>query len=303
MTGVGPIPGIKFFESLLFHTGAMDYEAAAQSSMVVRNIKVGRDAGVGQRWYLNDDPVATTFYSALSITFPLGERFFIESVRPYRGEASATLKREITDFIRQEALHTREHAAFNAHVSELGYTIEAATARTALEIGRFDDRSPMRRLGLTIALEHLTALLAHELLASPHHLAGAPDSVQRLWRWHALEEIEHKAVAFDTFLHVTRGWSPLRRWLFRAFALLEATWLFAKVLRLNMADLFAQDGLAAAKMSRLTLGYLFGSHGIVRAMRPGWTHWFRPGFHPWQHDDRALIAPVAAEFVLSGVAS
>src|SRR3546814_5858565 len=63
--------------------------------------------------------------------------------------------------------------------------------------------------------EHLTSILSHELLSNPRHLKDAPDEARRLWEWHALEEIEHKAVAFDTWAYATRDWSPLRRWLSR----------------------------------------------------------------------------------------
>jgi len=284
------------------HSGIMVF-SIPDTPIVVRNLCLAADAMGDRRWYLRDDPVATTFFNALSMTFPLGERFFIESMRPYRATAPDRLNREIANFIKQEALHTREHAALNAQVSEAGYRTEAMIARTARELGRFDTRSAIRRLGVTIALEHLTALLAHELLASPHHLAGAPKEIRRLWRWHALEEIEHKAVAFDTFLHATREWSATRRWLFRAFALTEATWLFAKTLRFIIADHYRQDGFNNAKPWLRTIGYLLSRQGIIRAMVPGWCRWFRPGFHPWQHDDRALIAPVVAEFAASGGAA
>ena len=242
------------------------------------------------------DPVATAFYNALTVTFPLGERFFIDSVRPYREGAPPALSRDIADFIKQEALHTREHVAFNAQVDAAGYDTAPLVARTRRELGRFDGRSDLRRLGLTIALEHFTALLAHQLLAAPHHMAKAPASVRQLWRWHALEEIEHKAVAFDTFAWVTRAWSPHARWAFRALVMLETTWLFAKAISLNMADLYRQDGLSGLAVWGRTAGYLFGKSGIVAAMSGGWRAWFAPGFHPWQEDDRALIAPVAAEF-------
>src|SRR3546814_2706323 len=71
-------------------------------------------------------------------------------------------------------------------------------------------------LNSTMVSEHLTSILSHELLSNPRHLKDAPDEARRLWEWHALEEIEHKAVAFDTWAYATRDWSPLRRWLSRS---------------------------------------------------------------------------------------
>jgi len=272
-----------------------------EQPIVVRNIRLASGAIGQRRWYLRDDPVATTFFNALSMTFPLGERFFIESVRPYRSTAPNALRQEIANFIQQEALHTRAHADLNAQVAEAGYETQAMIAYTARELKRFDDRAPIRRLGVTIALEHFTALLSHALLAEPHHLVGAPEPIRRLWHWHALEEIEHKAVAFDTFEHATQKWSAIRRWGFRAFALLEATWLFAKVLRFIIADFYRQDSHRTATARWRTVRFLLDRQGVVRAMGPGWCQWFRPGFHPWQHDDRALIAPVAAAFAAERV--
>ncbi len=60
-----------------------------------------------------------------------------------------------------------------------------------------------------MALEHFTAILAHQLLADPRHLEGAEKETADLWRWHAVEEIEHKGVAYDTWLHATRRLAAL----------------------------------------------------------------------------------------------
>lgn len=264
--------------------------------MVIRNLSLGSVYEESPRWYFGGDPVSTAFYNALTITFPQGERFFIESVRPYKKAAPSGLARDISDFIKQEALHTREHAAFNRQVEASGYDATACFDRVSYELGRFKSRSPNRQLGLTIALEHFTALLAHQLLAYPHHLEPAPEPVRQLWRWHALEEIEHKAVAFDTFVFATREWTGLRRWAFRCFAMIETSYQFAKVLMLNMQELYAQDGLTGRSMVWPTVKYLFGKKGIVRGITKGWLAWFTPSFHPWDHDDSELIAPVAKEF-------
>ena len=251
---------------------------------------------VASRWYMGQDPAQTAFFSALSTTFPMGERFFIDSVRPYHSDAPAPLQREISGFIRQEAFHTREHAAFNAQVDAAGYNTAAIYARTARVLAKLRQRSPLHQLATTITLEHFTAVFAHELLADPRRLAAAPSAVASLWRWHALEEIEHKAVAFDAFLHASRRWSGVRRWLFRTTTMVETTWLFFKVVGLNMADLFSQDRLPPWRTWGMAAVFLIGRGGLLTAMAGAYLSWFKPGFQPWSLDDRVLAEAAAREF-------
>ncbi|MDG5746734.1 metal-dependent hydrolase [Qipengyuania sp. XHP0207] len=272
------------------------HEPHVQAPITVRNLKLGAQSLGDSRWYVNRDPVATAFYNALTIVFPPGERFFIESVRPFMASAPGPLKSEIRDFVRQEALHTREHEAFNAQVENSGYEASRVSARARAALGQYDDAPAIERLAITASLEHFTAIFAHEILTEDHHLRETPHDCVRLWRWHALEEIEHKAVAFDTLEWAMRDWSAPRRWWFRTIAMLNATWMFATTTSANMDDLLAQDGLSGFAMQRRKLGYLFGRKGVARAMAKGWFGWFSPRFHPWQHDNSALVARTAAEF-------
>jgi uncharacterized protein len=264
--------------------------------IIVRNVKLGRRCADGPRWYIGNDPIATAFYNSLTTVFPPGERFFISSVNLFRKNTPPQLANEIRSFVQQEALHTREHIAFNLAIESAGYDATAMEGRTVKTLQTFENRSPLRRLGLTISLEHFTALFANALLAQPHHLADTTQEVRNLWRWHALEEIEHKAVAFDTFLWATQDWSPIRRWTFRSLVMLEATWFFVTTTALNIRDFLAQDAITGSAAFKQAINYLFGDGGIMRAIGRGWFSWFRPGFHPWQEDNRALIAQVGREF-------
>ena len=113
---------------------------------------------VAARWYMGQDPVQTAFFSALSTTFPMGERFFIDSVRPYHANAPELLQQQISGFVRQEAFHTREHAAFNAQVDAAGYDTAAIYARTERVLTKLRRRQLLHQLATTIALEHFTAV-------------------------------------------------------------------------------------------------------------------------------------------------
>lgn len=256
----------------------------------VRNLRFSREVGDYPRWWHGGDPVATGFFNALSSTFPEGERFFMDSVRPYRREVSAELAGEIAAFLGQEAVHSREHAAFNAIAAEAGYDIARLEARSKAPLDDGRAKGPMAMLAATCALEHFTAILAHALLArGGRDLDGAAQEARRLWTWHAIEEIEHKAVAFDTFLHATRGWSGWRRWTARSRAMMVATVHFLRTLFANLADLYRQDGINGPRIWARTAWYLFGAPGVLRRTFLLWLGYFRPGFHPWDRDDRRLI--------------
>lgn len=256
-----------------------------------------REFGRGEthpRWWMGGDPVPTAFYNALSSTFPLGEAFFIESVRNYRGKVPEALQAQIAAFTRQEGVHSREHVQFNQHVTDAGFDLSPIEARLKERIAEQRAIGPHIQLAVTMCLEHLTAILAHTWLKDHSHFDGAPKDIADLWRWHAIEEVEHKSVAYDVFLHVTRDLHPLKRWLFRSRVMWRVTFRFAKQRVHDMSDLFAQDDINNARTWLRLVGYLFGDPGLLRKIFPAWLAFFKPGFHPWDHDDRPLIAQAEA---------
>ena len=260
----------------------------------VRDWRFGRGA-VARRWWLGGDPVATAWHNALSATFPRGEAFFIEAVKAHRKGTPAPLAAAIRAFVAQEVNHSREHLAFNRLIAEAGYDLSGIDQRVADLLALTRGRPVILNLATTIALEHFTAMLAHDLLANPSAYAGADPDALALWRWHAIEEVEHKGVAYDTWLHATQGWSRWRRWRLRCLMMLLITRLFLGNRIVDTLDLLAQDGITGAG-ARLRVGWwLCGRPGVLRRIFPAWAGYFRPGFHPWRRDDRALIAPVEAE--------
>lgn len=254
-----------------------------------RDRRFGRDRGIAQHW-LNGDPIATAFFNALSITFPRGEAYFIDSVRAFRDGVPDRLAGEIAAFIKQEVVHSREHLAFNRQVTDHGYDVSRldADVTTMLDLAR--QRPPIASLAATMALEHFTAILAHELLSDPRHLAGADPDSAALWRWHAIEEIEHKGVAHDTWVHATRDWSRFRRWWVKSALMLVVTKHFLHHRARGMMDLLRQDGITGRRAWGGLLHYALVRPGILRRVARPWLGYFLPGFHPWRVDDRALIA-------------
>lgn len=267
----------------------------ADLEITVRDSRFGRDRAL-DRWWCNGDPVATAWNNALSACFPRGEALFIDAVKAFREGAPPRLEREIRAFVRQEVNHSREHIAFNRKAAESGYDMSRVDARVERMIGIARARPPIVQLGVTIALEHFTAMFARVFLERPHDFfePGSPDS--DIWRWHAVEEIEHKGVAFDTFLHATRGWSRWKRWNVKTLTMLLATVRFLSNRWRDSMDLLAQDGITGWRARWRLFWYLAGNPGILRRIFPAWVAYFLPGFHPWNHDDRALVGKYDSEF-------
>jgi predicted metal-dependent hydrolase len=254
------------------------------------------------RWWLGNDPVRTAFLNALSVTFPQGESLFIEAVRRFRDAADPKLKEEIAAFIKQETLHTREHVVFNRLIEQAGYDTKAMTDYTAVRTKIARERSPLAQLAVTVALEHFTAILAHGLLSNPKHLAGAPEEAARLWRYHAIEEIEHKAVAFDTFVAATKGMSAYKRWYIRSKAMAFMSYLFWRSNARHMADFFRQDNINTFGTWLRVLKFHFIAPGMLPAIFAEYWKFYSPGFHPWNTDDRYLIAAVDKELATRAAA-
>lgn len=262
-----------------------------------RDVRFGRGAAT-ERWWMGGDPIATAFYNALSATFPKGEAFFVESVRAFREGADPKLAAEIKAFVTQEVMHSREHVAFNRRAHEAGYDLKPLEDRVDWRLDMVRSRPPIAALAATMALEHFTAILAHELLRDPRHLAAADPETAALWRWHAIEEIEHKGVAYDTWMHATRHWPRFKRWQVKAKVMLLVTRNFLVDRSIGVAKLLEQDGLTGPSIWARMFWFAFARPGMMRKILGAWASYFMPGFHPWNHDDRALIAD--AEKALGG---
>ena len=165
-----------------------------------------------RHWH-GGDAFKSHLFDAMSVLFPDGERFFIDSVRQFRDQITdPTLKEQIRGFIGQEGHHSREHLEYSQRLRDLGYAIEPIERRARGRIRYAQKRlSPQRQLAATAALEHITAIMADQVLREPECLRGADANMARLWRWHALEETEHKAVAFDVYQQVCGNRRLLRR--------------------------------------------------------------------------------------------
>jgi predicted metal-dependent hydrolase len=260
----------------------------ADLSITPRDRRFGRDAKLNRLWH-GGRVEATAIYNALSSTFPVGEAYFVESVRAFREGAPPKLAEEIKAFTTQEAIHSREHDAFNKRAEEAGYDLSSLEKRVEERLSITKSRPPIVNVAATMALEHFTAILAHQLLKNPGHLAGADPEAADLWRWHACEEIEHKGVAYDPWLYATRGWPRAKRWKVKAKVMLLVTRNFLVDRTAGALELMRQDGVTGPSAWARLLWYQWIAPGMFRKIAGAWFKYFLPGFHPWNEDDRDLL--------------
>lgn len=259
--------------------------------------------GVGHGHWLGGDPVGTAVFNALSITFPDGERMFIDAVRHYRDRLSGKLLEDVKGFIAQEAIHSREHHMLNELLDRTRYPVAEIEEEVRGRIAFSRSRGPMRMLIATISLEHFTAMMAEMHALHQDVLDTAPPEIERLWRWHALEETEHKAVAYDVYMEVTKHWSPLQRWLRRCVAMAIIGCLFPSNIARFATKLLEAEGYEPRAARKAVKDYLWRKPGLFSRGWRSFFAYFRPGFHPWDIDTRDLTDKWKADFEATPIAA
>ncbi|GMV61767.1 MAG: hypothetical protein AMXMBFR74_09360 [Parvibaculum sp.] len=260
--------------------------------IVPRNRQFNIEEVLATNWHSND-AFKTAFFDAMSILFPLGEQFFIDSVKEFREKIEdPELQRRVRGFMAQESIHRREHQRYNEILCRArGVPLKKmeAVVERRQEFARTHLR-PIQRLSATVALEHLTAILADATFRNPEGLEGAHPEMKALWHWHALEETEHKSVAFDVFVAVDG--STWRRRLSMALVTLEFTQHVIRNMRLLLRD---YEG-SRMKLWFGGLKFLFGAKGALRGLLRPYLDFYKKDFHPWDHDNRELVSSVMSEF-------
>ncbi|TRX76559.1 metal-dependent hydrolase [Pseudomonas mangiferae] len=255
-----------------------------------RDIRFDLPADRIKDWH-EQGPQVTHFFNALSLLFPSGERFFMDSVRHYRKRITdPQLTAEVQGFIGQEAMHSREHVQYNELMEAAGLPARTLDRRLAWFLDLLKKWLPASfNLSVTLALEHYTAILADLLLRDPSRLGDSLPGYTHVWTWHALEETEHKAVSFDVWNQVVEP--GLGRYLLRCGSMLVTTVVFWLVVfdfhvRLLIADRHAPHFLRGFWR---VIVFLYGPRGVFPSIARQWLDYFRPGFHPWQHDNRTHL--------------
>ncbi len=240
-----------------------------------------------KRYWYADNSFLTTFWTTLSSLFPEGETFFVDSVKNYRHEIKdQLLKDQVSGFIGQEAMHSKEHAAFNDIAERHGLPANKLDKELGMlfKLGRKILPKKLQ-LAITVALEHYTAILAEQLLRDERHQENIQDpEALKLWMWHALEENEHKIVAYDVYETIGGGYFT------RVFAMLFSTiFFFAIVGQGHIRLMWADRSLFKMKDNLKGLWFLWGWKGLFPQLFFKYLDYFRPGFHPNDHDTVQLL--------------
>lgn len=264
--------------------------ADAVPRLPVRRLRVDFSTGFGRLW-CGGDAFRTHYLNALSMSFPVGEQYFIDSVRAgvaqLPPDAQAAWAEDLRGFVGQEATHRFLHGQFNAELARQGLR-NKWEGWAARRVHRYRRLRPINHVAVTAAYEHYTAVLATGLLSHPAWLDGAEPALALLWRWHSVEESEHKTVAFD--LYRALGGSERRRVLW--FLYISVQFLVESSLQtwLNLWDAGQwwrpRTWWGAAR-------FLAGPGGLWRASVRPLARYLRRGFHPSQLAD----APQAAQWL------
>jgi len=241
---------------------------------------------VPTNWF-DDNVYLSSVLDALAVSFPPGERYFIRSVRHFLDQVDdSELRDAVRAFVGQEANHTKEHLAFNRFLDSRGLPATEMEEWVADRIARIQESStPEGNLARTAALEHFTAILATVLLDHPEMLERMAPEAARLWAWHAIEEIEHRAVAFDVY-EQTVGDERLR---LRTMAIVTVIFVLVNAYRTSVFVRRSErrfDPRAALRAANV----FWGRPGLFRKVLPLYLQYYRKDFHPSDHDTTALLA-------------
>lgn len=232
-------------------------------------------------WFAND-AYRTLMMTALSATFPEGERFFVDSVRAFRDRISdPVLQKQVSGFIGQEAHHSKEHSALNELMQRKGLPMQEINDFVKQGLGFMRKRlSPERQLAMTCALEHFTAIMAEQFMENPEFFEQMDPRVQAIWIWHAIEESEHKAVAFDVYQQLVGDY-----WI-RTSQMALNTVEFLFFTNFHLYRLLKAQGLHRdVRLIGKGLYQFWMQPGWFRKLGPAYREYYRRDFHPWQRNN------------------
>lgn len=259
----------------------------------LRRLNVDLDPGFSRLWN-GGDAFATHFFNTLSMMFPEGEQYFVDSTRAFLPEIershSDTLARTVREFVSQESAHRHMHVRYNRELTRQGYHNRVeARIRARIRIMRWF--APRSRLAVVLAYEHFTAVLGDGFLRYPEWSQAMEEPLKTVWAWHAAEETEHKSVAFDVYRAAGGGYLRRVLWFF------YVSTVFTLDLLRQTANLLRRDqALMRFSTWRSAFRLWWGTNGFGRHIIPHWLAYLSPRFHPWNHDNRTLIAQWRAAY-------
>ena len=242
--------------------------------------------GVPRHWFAGS-VFATHMANGLNLVFPLGERFFVRSVRHFADRIDdPKLQDDIRGFMGQEVRHGMEHERFFEVLEAQGFDVKRfLRIYERIAFGYIEPlATPELRLAATVALEHMTASFAERAFASGVLERHVHPTMRDLLLWHAAEEIEHKAVAFDVLKKVAPSYGLRVAGLVVATSTLIGFWMLATAMLLAQEKDLDLRRLGRERREAKARGQL-GMADIARAFRK----YLRRDFHP-NDEDNAWMA-------------
>ncbi|MBF6077588.1 metal-dependent hydrolase [Nocardia beijingensis] len=241
--------------------------------------------------YVPGEALATHIVNVMHLVLPEGERAMAQALAealPYIDDER--LREEVTGFIGQETMHANSHEAARRHLQSIGLDVDSYVGKVAWLVdrilgdhgltGRAKQEWLKERLGLFAGMEHYTAVLGEWLLnADILEAKGMHPAMLDLVRWHGAEEVEHRSVVYDAFMHLDGSYARKARTAILASATLLPLFI------VSTAYLYRKD--PSPQKGRFW-GLQFVS-ATRRGVIPKWTvfltempRYLRPGFHPSQ---------------------
>lgn len=270
------------------------------TELVVRRLLIDLETPFARHW-CGGDAFRTALFNALSMSFPVGEQFFIDSVRngfkALPADQQERFKAEVQGFVGQEATHRRIHALFNGHLEKQGL-VNAWAPRAQKRLKLLEGVDARHWLAITAANEHFTAIFADWMLRNHDWLDGSEPRLKKMWLWHASEESEHKSTAFDLYQALGGSYKWRKIWFWRV------TFIFLGDTLRQTVDNLRRDGMLWKWGTwKSAASYLFGKCGLVRNTFKPWRDYLRKDFHPNDHDSslsQRWLADNAKEYKLVG---
>ncbi|MFY9476964.1 MAG: metal-dependent hydrolase [Aquabacterium sp.] len=241
----------------------------------------GLEGDIPRHW-LGGDAFKTRLFDAMSTLFPVGERFFITCVRDYKDQVTdPALRAHIKDFTRQEGQHGIVHTKYNDRLTAQGVRVDVILKGQEWRLFGILRKHLSREftLGVTAAAEHITAIMADAFVERPDILEGADDRIRAVYVWHAMEEMEHKSVAYDVLTKVAKA-----SYRTRVLSMLLVTFLFPVNVFRIMAHMLKVDGYTRWERTKLWakgLWWLYKPGGVFLPLAGRYFAYLKPSFHPW----------------------
>lgn len=262
---------------------------AKHSGITVRRERFDFDKATMSQYFVKNNPMLTYMFLGLSSTFPTGEQFFVHTVRNVRDRVkNQQLQHDISAFIGQESMHSHAHEEFNDAAKHLGGGIQQLIGKIIQEeIAALDtakrNLTEKQQLAVTCALEHFTAIMAKYFMENERFYHEMDPKVARLWFWHAIEESEHKAVAFDVYQEVFNDQTTRKRIMF--IVTMSFMW---RIVELTVR-LMLQDKKSWSQW-RKHLHAINEMKHIVTSLRADYIRYYQDDFHPNDDDTTRLVA-------------